>query len=294
MLTTYLKQLKSITVKLCLKGVKYVTKLSPRDISLSVVSFLIQWLPWLIIGYFSYQYIRLGLLNELHLRNGLDLGIYHQAIFHVSNFELPNITLKGRVMWGDHANFFFYLLAPIYRLVPDVRTLLIIQALAMTTSAWAMFKVAQKLVRNYLFSLVILAGYLLFFGVQYALDFDFHPSVFTGAAIAWLIYAFTYSKWKLYWMFLFFGLLTQEDAAPMLFMIGLYLAFTKRRAVGIMTMILSICYFFLIGFYVMPIWTPNNQPLTHFDVSTYGDTPLENFFGLLAHPTNTIQSMISE
>ena len=107
-------------------------------------------LPWLLIAFFSIAYIRLALLNHLQFRTGLDLGIYGQAMYHVSHFRLPYSTFKEQVLWGDHAHFILVLLAPLYRLFPDVRTLLVVQALAVTLSGWALYRVALDVMTNIL------------------------------------------------------------------------------------------------------------------------------------------------
>jgi uncharacterized membrane protein len=152
----------------------------------------------------------------------MDLGGYTQALFNLSHFRLPFNTFKNMVMWGDHAHFIITLMAPFYRIIPDARLILVVQALAVTLAGWPLYKIARLIVKNYILSLAILYAYLAFIGSQYALNFDFHPSVLTGALIIWFFYGFHFNKKGIFWTALILGLITREDAPPIFFMIGGY------------------------------------------------------------------------
>jgi len=174
------------------------------------------------IAVFSFLYIKLGFSNYHYFETGLDLGGYTQALFNLSHFRLPFNTFKNMVMWGDHAHFIIALFAPFYRFFPDARLLLIIQALSVTLAGWPLYKISRLLIKNTLFSLAVLYAYLSFIGSQYALNFDFHPSVLTGAAIIWFFYGIHFRKKYIFWLAFILGLMTREDAPPIFFMIGLY------------------------------------------------------------------------
>jgi len=175
------------------------------------------------IAVFSFLYIKLGFSNYHYFETGLDLGGYTQALFNLSHFRLPFNTFKNMVMWGDHAHFIIALFAPFYRFFPDARLLLIIQAMAVTLAGWPLYKISRLLLKNILLSLAILYAYLAFIGSQYALNFDFHPSVLTGAAIIWFFYGIHFRKKYILGIAFILGLMTREDAPPIFFMIGFYL-----------------------------------------------------------------------
>ncbi len=230
-----------------------------------LVQFLIDSIPLILIAVFSLAYIRLALANHFIFRTGEDLAHYGQALWHLSYGRLPYSSFKGFVLWGDHGHFILALLAPFYRLVPDVRALLYLQALAVTTSGFAVYKVAQALLKNKFFANAALFSYLSFIGIQYALNFDFHPSVLTGVAIAWALYALHFKKWYLYWVVVGLGLLTREDAGPIFFLLGVYIICTRRWKVGLATAALSLAAFLVIVYQLMPLWTPDNVALIYFD-----------------------------
>jgi uncharacterized membrane protein len=188
---------------------------------------LIDWVAIVFISVFSFRYIELGFSNYHYFETGMDLGGYTQALFNLSHFRLPFNTFKNMVMWGDHAHFIIAFFAPLYRLFPDARLILAIQALAVTLAGWPLYKISRLLVKNTVFSLAILYAYLAFIGIQFALNFDFHPNVLTGAAIVWFFYGLHFQKKYIFWTSLILGLMTREDAPPIFFMIGLYLFLTS-------------------------------------------------------------------
>ena len=277
------------------RGARIVPPLGTRDREgprplLSLLTTLPWVFPWILITFFSIAYIRLALLNHLQFRTGLDLGIYGQALYHLSHFRLPYSTFKEQVLWGDHAHFILVFLAPLYRIFPDVRLLLITQALAVTTAGWALYRVARDTVRSTFFALAALVSYLSFIGIQHALDFDFHPSVLTGAAMLWVIYALHVRNFPLYWMALGLGLITREDAGPIFFMLGAYLLFRRRQALAVATMLVSAVYFFTVGYGIMPIWTPGHIPLAYLDVPD--KNPIRILRDTVARPITTVQNMV--
>lgn len=250
---------------------------------------------WLLIGVFSVAYIRLGYLNEIHLRNGIDLGTYTQILWNVNHGHFPPYnTIKDQVAWGDHAHFALVLLAPIFALFPSPITVLVLQALAITTSAWAIYAIAQKKLQSTFFSFVITLAYLGFFGVQYALDVDFHANVLTAAVFAWSLYAFTFERWWLYWPLLALGLTTREDAAPFYVMFGIYLLLAYRWRywrVALVTLGISLTYFFAIGYFVMPRWNPGGTPLAYFDAPVGSHNPLAIAWWIVRQPITIAQNI---
>jgi uncharacterized membrane protein len=244
---------------------------------------------WLLIAAFSILSLRLSFLNFLSLRAGEDLAHYGQALWHLSDFRLPFSTFKGYVLWGDHAHFIIALLAPVFRFLPDVRVLLVAQALAVTTSGWAMYQIARETTKSALFSTAALFSYLSFIGFQYALDFDFHPSTLTGALLAWALYGFIARRPVAYWTALGLGLLTREDAAPIFFMLGLYLLFRRRVRWSIATMVISAVYFLIVGYIIMPALRPDHEPLSY--AHWESKNPAFIAADILLHPKTVLQNL---
>ncbi len=230
------------------------------------------------------------------LRNGIDLGTYTQLAYKLSfTSEFPPYnTILGQTAWGDHAHFIMLVIAPLYKIYPDAITLLFIQLLAITTSAYALYRIAHDAGRNYFFSYAVLISYLFFFGVQYAIDFDFHTNVFTAAFLAWMFWAFHFKKPIAYWIFFALTLITREDAPLFCMMFGLYLLvfqWKKARIQGLLTLLLAAAYFSVVVYYLMPMWQEAGVPLAYFDVHTSSKTPLDIAWAILGHPIAMLQNM---
>ncbi len=251
---------------------------------------------WLGIAIVTFLYLQLVLLRYDNLRNGIDLGTYTQLAHNlVFGQEFPPYnSILGKVAWGDHAHFIMTIIAPLYALVPSALTLLVIQLLAITTSGWAIYRIAQDVLKNYLYSYSMLIAYLLFFGVQYALDFDFHANVFTAALLAWMLWAFHFKKWPAYWIFFGLTLATREDAPLFCVMFGIYVLLfrgKKMRLIGVLTTLLAAAYFFFVVYYLMPLWEPTKLSLAYFDIDTPSKQPLAIAKAILGSPITMLQNM---
>lgn len=260
-----------------------------------VQSVVLAFFVWGLIAAASAAYIYLGYVNLIHLRAGVDLGTYTQILYNVSEDRVPPFnTLKGMVAWGDHAHFILALFAPLFSLTPHPLFIVILQVLGVTTSAWAIFAIAQRRLKSSFFSLSITIAYLLFFGVQYALDFDFHANTLTAAALAWTFYAFEYKRWRLFWISFVLGLLTREDAAVFYVMFALYLLVMHRRQylkTAFFVMAISLIYFFATTYFIMPIWQASGTPLAYFDVPESTRNPVLLAWWIISNPKTIWQNM---
>ncbi len=79
-----------------------------------------------------------------HLGSGIDLAIFSQAVWHYSHLQAPVSTIKGEDILGDHFHPIIALLAVLYRLWQDPRTLLLAQAALLAASAVPVFGFARR------------------------------------------------------------------------------------------------------------------------------------------------------
>lgn len=184
-------------------------------------------LAWIIV--LSLLYSTLSILRHNHFQSGgFDLGLYDQAVWQYSHFLKPYNTIKERYILGDHLTLTLPLLAPLFWLWDDVRMLLIFQALWVSFSAIAIFKLCRLRKLSPLASLCLSFIYSLFYGIQQAVFFDFHPVVIGVGLIAWLVYFLESQKKKLFWFTLILLLLTQENMGIALVCLGIIYFFQKK------------------------------------------------------------------
>lgn len=188
----------------------------------------------------SILYSLLSVLRHMHFQSGaFDLGIFDQALFQYSNFLSPYNTIKERFILGDHLNLTLPLLSPLYWLFKDVKILLVFQALFISFSTIAIYKLSLLRRFSPFISLCLSFIYSIFWGIQFAVFFDFHPIVIGVGLLSFLLYFLESKKWKLFWLTLTLTLLTQENMGLAIASVGIIYFFKKDyRKIGI---------FFIIG-----------------------------------------------
>lgn len=179
---------------------------------------------------FSIVYSALSVIHHKHfLSGGFDLGIYDQAVWQYAHFLYPFNTIKMRMILGDHLTLTLSLLAPLYYLWDNVQILLIFQATWISFSGLAIFK--YLLLRRFtnFQSLVLSCLYLLFYGIQFAIYFDFHPVVIGVGLLAWILYFWESEKWKFYIISTILLLITQENMGIALLGLSIIWFFQNKK-----------------------------------------------------------------
>lgn len=178
----------------------------------------------------SVFYSILSVTRHSHFESGaFDLGLYDQGVWLYSEFEKPYSTIKEKLILGDHLTLTLPLLAPLFYIWDDVRILLIAQAFFISFSAVPVYLIARVRKLSPFPSLIFAVIYSLFYGIQYAVYFDWHPIVFAAGILAWLIYFYEAKKVKLFSLSLILFLLTQENTGIALAGIGFIYFFRKEN-----------------------------------------------------------------
>lgn len=188
---------------------------------------------WIIISLaatFAILYSMLSVLRHMHFQSGaFDLGIFDQSWWQYAHFLSPYNTVKEKFILGDHFNLIMPFLVPLYWIWSDVKTLLIFQAAWVSFSMVGIYLYLQKRLFSKFQSLLLSVTYIIFYGIQFGLFFDFHPILLTVGILAWILYFWESEKWKLFWISIFFLLLTQENAGVALVGLCCIWLFQKKR-----------------------------------------------------------------
>ncbi|RLU94727.1 hypothetical protein CTZ27_18635 [Streptomyces griseocarneus] len=126
-----------------------------------------------------------------------DLGIFEQAVRAYAHLGAPIVDLKGpgTNILGDHFSPVTALIAPFYRLFPTPVTLLVAQAALFALSAIPVTRLAaDRLGRGR--GLALGVAYGLSWGVQRAVDFDFHEIAFAMPLLAFSLEAVVRRRWR--------------------------------------------------------------------------------------------------
>ncbi|MBT2386408.1 DUF2079 domain-containing protein [Streptomyces sp. ISL-11] len=158
-----------------------------------------------------------------------DLGIFEQAIRGYAHLQAPIADLKGpgTNVLGDHFSPVTALLAPLYRLFPGPLTLLVAQAALFALSALPVTRLAAGLLGRKR-GLAIGVAYGLSWGVQRAVDFDFHEIAFAMPLLAFSLEAVVRGRWRAAMWWALPLVLVKEDLGVTVAAIGAVLLIRLR------------------------------------------------------------------
>ncbi|MFF4010390.1 DUF2079 domain-containing protein [Streptomyces sp. NPDC001717] len=193
--------------------------------------------PWVVAGglFLVYLVLSIGRFRRMEWASW-DLGIFEQAIRAYAHFRTPVADLKGpgANILGDHFSPIIAAVAPVYRVFPGPVTLLVVQAALFALSAVPVTRAAGRLVGRPR-GIAVGVAYGLFWGIQRAVEFDFHEIAFAVPLIAFALEALLAGRWR---AALLWGLplvLVKEDLGFTLAALAVVVAWrarhTDRRAV---------------------------------------------------------------
>ncbi|MFJ9853365.1 DUF2079 domain-containing protein [Streptomyces sp. NPDC101150] len=160
-----------------------------------------------------------------------DLGIFEQAIRGYAHLGAPIVDLKGpgTNILGDHFSPVLIVLAPLYRLFPSPLTLLLAQAALFALSAIPVTRAAGRHLGR-LPGLAIGIAYGASWGIQKAVDFDFHEIAFALPLIAFALEAVLRERWTAAVCWAAPLVLVKEDLGVTAAAIGALVLIRTRRA----------------------------------------------------------------
>jgi uncharacterized membrane protein len=201
------------------------------------------------IGLFSYWTTR---HHDAFGTYAFDFGIYDQALWLLSRFERPFITIMGRHLFGDHTSFILLFLVPVYWVIPSAKVLLIAQAAALGIAALPAFLIAREKLRNEMLAALMAIAYLLHPAVGWTNLEQFHPDVFEVPLLLFAIWFMLRSRWVWYAISVGLLLLVKEDVGPLVFVLGIYVALRHDRRVGLATSAAAALYFVAAMYWILP------------------------------------------
>ncbi|GAB7033053.1 DUF2079 domain-containing protein [Streptomyces sp. NPDC021749] len=160
-----------------------------------------------------------------------DLGIFEQAIRGYAHFKAPIVDLKGpgTNILGDHFSPVLVLLAPLYRLFPSSLTLLMAQAALFAVSVIPVTRAAARALGR-LPGLALGIAYGTSWGLQKAVDFDFHEIAFAVPLLAFALEAVLRGRWTAAVCWAAPLVLVKEDLGVTAAAIGALALIRTRRA----------------------------------------------------------------
>lgn len=212
------------------------------------------------LGYFTVlNHYRLGTASwDLAIFDNIMWNLIRGSWFAAS----PDLGRTGSHI-QFHANFLFYLYAPFYALYQRAETLLVIQAVTVTTAAIPLYLIAKRRIGSPWAALVIAYAYLIHAPMHGPVFYDFHDATLAPFWIAWVVYFYEVERkgWLIAtWIC---AMLLREDVSAVLSAGCLFhLTQGKRARWALIGGVVSALYFFVVKFIVMPLhrtWSDANS-----------------------------------
>lgn len=207
----------------------------------------------LISFFFFLVYSALSIFKHLHFdSHAFDLGIFDQAIWHYSRFELPTSTIRGfENLLGDHFHPILILAAPLFWIWNDTRMLLLLQAALIAGSGIPVFLVAKQFFGRASAAFWTIAYYL-FWGLQNAVAYDFHEIAFAVPLIAWGCYFVINKKWGFAAISVLPLLLVKEDLTFLVASFGIVFLLDRQWRLGVLLALSGGLWFLLVTKVLIP------------------------------------------
>lgn len=186
-----------------------------------------------------------------------DNAIFEQAIRGYASLGAPIVDIKGPGynILGDHFSPITALVAPVYRLFPDGATLLVVQAVLVAASVVVVARLATEHLGPVAGAFVG-AAYGLSFGIQAAVDVDFHEVAFAAPMLALAGAAYVRRQWVRVAAWTVPLLLVKEDLGVTVVAVGVVLLLSGARRVGVGVVVAGAAGFVLTLLVLIPLMNP--------------------------------------
>jgi uncharacterized membrane protein len=185
---------------------------------------------WLLIIIFIAIYSFMTLNNHrLFETYGWDLSIFDQGIWQWSHFRFPYSSFHDLPWLADHFHLILILVAPLYWVWSDVRLLIVVQVVVTCLGAVPIYYLSKKVTKDYIFSLILVLGFLTFYSLQWSIFSPFHELAFLPITLGFTLYFWEIKKNKLYWLSFLLTLLVKEEFGFLLAAVGLWELITDHR-----------------------------------------------------------------
>jgi uncharacterized membrane protein len=185
-----------------------------------------------------------------------DLGLFDNLLFNMKEGRFFESSVKGFNYMGDHCSPILVLLTPLYWIWDDVRMLLVFQSAAVAISAFPFAAAAAELTGSAAAGVALSAVFLLHPNLGYTNLFDFHPEILVVPILSFSLYFLKTGKTWTAVALAIFALTVKEEVSVTIAFFGVYIFFTSSRAAGFTLSAVSLAWFLVAMYVVMPAFKP--------------------------------------
>jgi uncharacterized membrane protein len=219
---------------------------------------------------------------------GFDMGIFDQGIWLLSRFREPFVTVRGLNYFGNHSNYTTVLFVPLYWLGAGPQFLLAVETVAIAAGAIPVWLLTRDRLGNEWLAVAMAAAYLLYPAFEWINRFQFHPDPLGIVPLLFAYWFATRKRWVWFAACVALVLLTKEDQALAVFMLGLVVAVRWNRRVGTITALAAAAYFALATRVLIPAANGGLGPFYSELYPGWGNSVFGIAFGMVRHPSRLL------
>lgn len=253
----------------------------------------ISWLgPVLILSFLGVSIVSALVRHASFQTNLLDLGYYTQVIWNTAHGRWFVTSLKPPTFLGDHFSPILLLLAPLFWLAPDARTLLVIEAIALATAAFPAYLLLRT--RYPVLAPIVVLAFSLNPLVHQTANHEFHEIMLAVPTLALSVYALVTRRDRLLWLGLALTLLIREDMAVYVASFGLYLVVCRadRRWQGVAVLMVSVVWLLALTEWIIPALGSGVYRHTG-PFAQFGDSTREILLGVMQNPGRLLKPIVA-
>jgi uncharacterized membrane protein len=221
----------------------------------------------------------------------MDLGIFVQQHWLLSQGLVPFNTVMGMHMLADHMDWIDLLIAPLLRVAPGPEALLFVQALVVASAVFPLAALGTRLVGAYA-GLTAAAAFVLAPDVHMGVMFDYNPSTIGSALLVWAAAAIVTRGPLAALGFALVACAAKENFTLYVALLGFTLPLMRlaswRRGLTIALLALSI--FALQISVIFPRYRAGG--FRHWEFEELGETPKEIAAAVIGHPVRTGELLV--
>ncbi|MCC5638904.1 DUF2079 domain-containing protein [Nostoc sp. CHAB 5844] len=194
-----------------------------------------------------------SLRHELFQSTALDLGMFDQGVYLISQGKTPISSFTNYHILGDHAAWIWYPLALLYKIYPSVYWLFAVQAIALALGALPTWHLARQAKLNESQALTIAAAYLLYPLIFNVNLFDFHPEVIAVPALLGAVLAVRNQQLGWFCLSILSVLGCKAVLALTVIGLGVWLLLFERRLYGAIAIMSGVVWYAIANKIIIPL-----------------------------------------
>jgi uncharacterized membrane protein len=188
----------------------------------------------------------------------LDLGNMSQAMWSGTQGRPLEFTFQyGNISrLALHVEIIYWLFIPLYTVLPDPRTLLVVQAILFAAGAWPVYRLAMRHLKRRSLARAMVLVYLFFPVAQTAVLFDFHGDTLAMPLLLFALEALDRRAWRSYAFWIVLALLCKFYVAVAVAVLGFVIWLQGQRRAGGWTLLAALVWFGVAVLIIKPWFAP--------------------------------------